>query len=140
MLNYWIFCQMKWTKWQTKMSKSNLPLRRRRLWLWRRRQQRKIPMREKKFERKTKYNQKKKTFSFELLKLFNFFFVLFGSLLYSFFYLESLLSFSHVLHSLFICLFFSYQIDKNGNHFFPSFTLAINSRIFTLKSYLKLHQ
>lgn len=121
------------------MSKSNLPLRRRRLWLWRRRQQRKIPMREKKFERKTKYNQKK-TFSFELLKLFNFFFVLFGSLLYSFFYLESLLSFSHVLHSLFICLFSSYQIDKNGNHFFPSFTLAINSRIFTLKSYLKLHQ
>lgn len=51
---------MKWTKWQTKMSKSNLPLRRRRL--WRRRQQRKIPMREKKYERKTKYNQKKKHF------------------------------------------------------------------------------
>lgn len=122
------------------MSKSNLPLRRRRLWLWRRRQQRKIPMREKKFERKTKYNQKKNIF-IRIAQVVQFLLcTLRIAVVFLFFYLESLLSFSHVLHSLFICLFFSYQIDKNGNHFFPSFTLAINSRIFTLKSYLKLHQ
>lgn len=59
----------------------------------------------KKYERKTKYNQKKKTFSFELLELFNFFFVLFGSLLYSMFFI---LKVCFHFHTFFIRCLFSY--------------------------------